>query len=122
MIIKLGLNGQEQDLLQDSLTLRSVDLDNTSSSTRSANQTLHIDYLPIKRTFSLNYSIISKGNYDNLLSIYDLQVSNLQNLNYIIQETSGVKTFQVQMEPVSRGADMRDKDFYYDVSIRLTEV
>lgn len=122
MIIKLGLNGQEQDLLQDSLVLRGVDLENTSSITRSANKTLHVDYLPVKRSFELSYSVITKENYDNLLAIYNLQVSNLQNLNYIIQEASGVKTYQVQMEPVSKGADLRDKDFYYDVSVRLSEV
>ena len=122
MIVKLGLNGAEQDLVQDSLTLSNVAAQDTSSQTRSANGTLHIDYKPVKRSFTLNYDIISKSDYKDLEALYDLQVSSLQNLNYIIEEGTTLKVYQVQMLPVSRGDDMRDKQFYYSVSIDLVEV
>jgi len=122
MIIKLGLDGAEQDLIQESLILDSVTLGETSSVSLSANSTRHKDYKPVKRLFTLTYEIISKENYDALQDIYKLQVSNLKNLNYKIEESGGLKTYQVQMNPVSRGSDLRDRPFYYGITIELYEV
>lgn len=122
MIIKLGLSGSEIDLEQDSLTLSSVELQETSSSTRSADRTLHTDYTPVKRIFTLNYEVVCKSCYDSLQAIYDSQISSLQDLNYILDEGAGLSTYKVRMQPVSKGADMRDKRYYRDIQIILEEI
>ena len=122
MIIKLGVAGSEVSLVQESLILSSVTLNESSSVSLSANSTRHKDYKPVKRVFSLNYAIISKANYEALNDIYETQVSNLKNLNYIITESDGLKTYQVQMEPVSRGGDLRDRPFYSEITVELYEV
>ncbi|SEH05428.1 Uncharacterised protein [Candidatus Venteria ishoeyi] len=72
--------------------------------------------------FTLTYAVISKANYEVLQAIYNLQVLNLQDLNYIIGESGGLKTYQVQMNPVSRGSDLRDLPYYNGIVVELYEV
>ena len=122
MTIQLGLDGAEQDLVQEGLVLGSVNIDNGSSETRAADRTLHIDYRPVKRLFTLSYRAISKSNYDALVAIYNLQVDNLADLKYKITEDSGVKSYTVRMRPVPRGGDLRDRPYYNNVTIELVEV
>ena len=121
MTIQLGLSGFETDIEQKSLTLDSVDVSDESYKQKSSNGTLHIDYLPTKRTFSLSYEVITKENFQVWEDYYNLQVSSLQPLSFKLEEADGVNTYSVYLPPISRGADTRDKPFYYGISITLEQ-
>lgn len=121
MTIQLGLSGLEADLLQDSLIVSSMGVQDNSYRQRSSNATLHVDYLPTKKVFTLTYSVISKQDWQTFVDIYDLQVSSLQPLSFKIEESTGVTTYSVDMPPISRGEDMRDKPYYYGMTITLSE-
>jgi len=120
MIIKLGLLASQIDLDKRSLTLDGVDsLDNNSSS-RSVDNTLHVDFTPIKKSFGLSYDIVTKDYYETtLIGLYDVQGTGNGNLVY----TKGSDSWEVYMSPLSHGAILaKDEEFYYGVNITLEEI
>ena len=84
MIIKLGLQGLEQDLPQESLIIESVVISDDNRKSKSANGSLHIDFLPSKRKFSFSWLVVLETTFELLSSIEELQRTNLTNLSLIL--------------------------------------
>lgn len=122
MIIKLGFAGSLLPVFTESLTLPSVEVIDNSFQSRSANKTLHIDYIPPKENQPLNYDVLSKDRYEYFLDLYKQQGQRLDPLVLQIERSTGLKSYNVYMSPPTRGADLFDKNYYYQVSIGLTEV
>lgn len=122
MTIQLGLSGLEKDLQQKSLTVSSVVSTDNSSLQRAADKTLHVDILADKKTFTLTYGTISKSDYETLVGYYALQAASLGNLSFLLEEANGVSSYNVYLPPMSRGADLRDRPYYYDVSMVMEEI
>ncbi len=122
MIIRLGITGQMIDLEKKSLSLPSTELIDSSAVSLSANKTRHKDYAPVKQIKTLSYEIVSKEYYDTRQGLYNLQLSSLEDLTYEIEEASGLKSYKVQMNPVSHGMDLGVRPFYQNINIELHEV
>lgn len=114
------LNGQ--DLPQKSLTLTSQSRSDNNRQSRSANNTLHVDFTPTKIDFSLTYEVLSLEDYNFLLDIYAQQVSSLNALVFELEDTESIKTYNVYMPPLSVGSSLPQKGFYYSVDLELAEI
>ncbi len=123
MTIKIGQQGKEQDIPQESLTLSGISVSNFSKKSRSANNTLHVDLLPEKEGQKIKYDVISKVNYNWWKSMRTLQASDLSSsLSYIVGG-SELSTYKVYLNPIPHGSTLRsDEEYYYNVNIILDEI
>lgn len=121
MIIRLGIDGSQLDLPQESLTVSPTRVRDFNRQSRTADNSLQTDYTPTKRSFSLKWQVLSVSNYELLESIYTTQVSSLVPLKYSIEDASSIKSYNVYMEPVSRGNEAREIGYMYNVTLTLEE-
>ena len=120
MIVKLGLSGSQTDLDKRSLTFPTTESLNSNSTSRSVDNTLHIDLVPTKKIFNLQYDIVTKDYFETTLTgLYEDQGTGNGNLIY----TRELESYEVYMPPISHGAILpRDDEFYYGVNIVLEQI
>lgn len=123
--IKLGLVGSEVTLPTASRRFTSHSNQEFSVQGRSADGTLHTDFISRKRSWSISYNVISQATKDLLESIYQLQITNGSFLSLIITEDDGVTThtYTVKLEALTFGSLVPKEEFHYNgVTLTLTEV
>ncbi|MCK4816791.1 hypothetical protein KA005_13560, partial [bacterium] len=112
-VLQLGLSGAETTLPTDSRSF--VNFDNALISTdgRSADGTMHTDFINSKEAFTIVYAVVSEANKDIITDIFKLQITNATFLSfkYTIQSGATV-TRTVKMSAPSFGAVLV-KDVYY---------
>jgi len=123
-VLKLGLLGSETTLPTESRVNNQGSPTYNKVSARSANQTLHTDFLPKKLNWSISWDIISQTDYNTISTIIDLQESTPDYLSFIYTNQEGVETTKtVEAEITSLGALVqRDVYFYSGLTITLVEV
>ncbi len=123
-VIQLGLAGSEVTLPTESRSFDAFDNALISTEGRSADGTLHTDFIANKEGFVLNYAVYTEATKDIILNIYKLQISNATFLSfkYTIQSGATV-TRTVKMAPPSFGAVLvKDVWYHNGVSINLEQV
>lgn len=123
-VLKLGLSGAETTLPTESRVNQQGAPTYNKISARSANQTLHTDFLPKKMNWSISWSVISETNRDLISSIIDLQESTPSFLSFIYTDEEGTEiTKTVEAEITTQGA-LIQRDEYFDngFAISLVEV
>ncbi len=123
-ILKLGILGSETTLSAESRTFQSSGNTESSVSGRSADGTLHVDYVARKKQFTINYTTLTEALKDTITAIYDLQISTPAFLNFIYtnQAETEIATV-VKMEAPNFGATTPKNVFYYGgTTISLEEV
>jgi len=123
-VIKLGILGSETTLTDVSRMFPTSGNNITSIEGRSADATLHTDFIANKRTFTLSYSTISEANKDIITNIYLLQISTPTFLNFIYtNEASANVSVTVKMSPPVFGSLIPKSEFWYGgTTILLEEV
>ncbi len=124
MIFQLGLPGNLQDIPQESLKYNGVKIKDPNKTAESADNTLHVNFRPIKLNPSFTYDIISEANYDLLKSIYDSQIGTVESLQFKTDKEDGTPvTYSVYMPMPPHGAVIRDSEprYYYNVKMELRE-
>jgi hypothetical protein len=123
-ILQLGLSGSETTLPTESRTNNQGASTYNKRSARSANQTLHTDFLPKKGNWSITWGVISETDRDAVIAIIDLQESTPSFLSFKYTDEAGAFTTKtVEAEISSQGA-LIQRDEYFDsgLSISLVEV
>lgn len=121
--IKLGLSGAETTLPTESRSFQVSSNSLNSIEGRSANGTLHVDFISNKKSFTINYGIISEANKDIITAIYQLQIDNATSLSFIYTNQSGANvTTTVRMQAPTFGSIVpRDVYYYNGMTIELEE-
>lgn len=122
-ILQLGLSGLETTLEDDSRSFTSSGNNLNSIEGRSADGSLHVDFVSNKKTFNINYTVVSEANKGILTGIYELQIDNAAKLSFIYTDQSGANvTTMVKMSAPSFGAIIPNSVYYYSgASIELEE-
>ena len=121
-ILQLGLLGAETTLETKSRSFASTENDGYSIEGRSADKTLHVDFIARKQRFAINYGTLPESLKDILTAIYDLQITNASFLNFIYTNQAGAEVATiVKMNPPSYGAINPKNIFYYGGSTILLE-
>ena len=121
-ILKLGLPGSETTLPTESRINEQGAPSYFKKSARSANKTLHIDYIAKKLNWSISWEVISEANFNIISAIIDLQYSRPSNLSFIYTTENGTEVAKtVDVEITNKGALMQ-RDVYYDSGLSLSIV
>jgi hypothetical protein len=88
-ILQLGLSGSETTLPTESRTNNQGASTYNKRSARSANQTLHTDFLPKKGNWSIAWGVISEADRDAIIAIIDLQESTPSFLSFKYTDEAG---------------------------------
>lgn len=122
--IKLGILGAETTLTGISRVFASSGNEETSIQGRSANATLHVDFVARKRNYTVSFSTVTESIKDILTAIYDLQVTNGTFLNFIYTNQAGaeVATVVKMNAPSYGGITPKDIFHYAGTSLTLEEV
>lgn len=123
-VIKLGLTGSETTLESESRAFTSSANEEKSVSGRSADATLHVDFVDTKWIYTITYTVVTDELKDQLMSIYNLQKTNGSFLNFIYTDESGAEVqTTVKMEVPSFGATVvKDEYSYRGTAVVLVEV
>ena len=122
--LQLGLSGSESTLPTESRVNEQGASTYNKRSARSANGTLHTDFLPKKGNWSISWGVISETDRDAIIAIIDLQESNGVFLSFKYTDAAGSFTTKtVEAEITAIGA-LIQRDTYFDngLSISLVEV
>ena len=111
-ILKLGLIGAESTLSPISRSFDSSGNEEKAISGRSANDTLHTDFVGIKKSFSITYGVVSEALKDILTAIYQLQVTNGSFLNFIYTNQSGAEVATIVKMGAPNFGAITPKDIY----------
>jgi len=122
MILKLGLDNDQTDLPVKSFSLAPNSRNDKNKSIRTADNTLHIDYTPVKTDLTLTWDVIKQSDVVLLESIYNTQVTSLQSLVFTYEDSLGTHSYSVYMPPVSVGATTFVKGYSYGLTIELQEL
>lgn len=122
--IKLGILGAETTLTGISRIFESSGNEETSIQGRSADATLHTDFVARKRNYTISFSTVTEAYKDLLTAIYDLQITNGTFLNFIYTNQAGaeVATAVKMNVPSFGGITPKDIFYYGGTSITLEEV
>lgn len=123
--LRLGAPGSEQTLPTASRRFTSHGSEEFAVQGRSADGTLHTDFISRKRSWVISYNVVSQDTKDLLESIYDTQISTGNFLSFILTQDDGTTTevYTVKMEPLSFGVLVPKDPFYYNgVTVALSEV
>jgi len=123
-ILKLGLSGSESTLPSESRVNEQGAPTYSKISSRSANQTLHTDFLPKKENWTISWSIISETDRDLIRGIVDLQESTPSFLSFKYTDEQGSFTTKTVEATITSQGALIQRDVYYDngLSISLVEV
>ncbi len=123
-ILKLGISGSEVTLPTESRINDQGSATYHKVSARSANQTLHTDFLPKKMNWSISWGVISQTDFNTISAIIDLQESTPSFLSFIYTDAQGSETTKiVEAEITSLGALIQRDSYYYSgTSISIVEV
>jgi len=123
-ILQLGLSGAETTLEGDSRSFTSSGNTLNSIEGRSADGTLHADFITNKKNFTIDYGVISEANKDIITNIYLLQISTPAFLSFIYTDESDAEiTTTVKMsEPQFGSINPKDTFYYGGTTIELEEV
>ena len=123
-VIQLGLTGAETTLATESRSFDAFDNALISTEGRSADGTLHTDFIANKEGFVITYAVVTEANKDVITNIYKLQITNAVFLSfkYTIQSGATV-TRTVKMSPPSFGPVLvKDVWYHNGVTINLEQV
>jgi len=121
-ILKLGLPGSETTLPTESRINEQGAPTYFKNTARSANKTLHIDYIAKKLNWSISWSVISETDFNIISAIVDLQYSTPSTLSFIYTTENGTEVSKtVDVEITDKGALMQ-RDTYYDSGLSLSIV
>ena len=123
-VIKLGLTGAETTLPTESRSFPTSNNGLVSVQGRAADGTKHTDFINSKRSFTINYSVISEANKDIITAIYQLQITHGSYLNFIYTNQAGANvSVTVEMSAPNFGAITPKNVYYYSgTTIVLEEV
>lgn len=111
-ILKLGLLGAETTLSTISRVFAASGNEETAISGRSADASLHVDFVARKQTFTVTYTTVTEALKDVLTAIYDLQVTNGSFLNFIYTDEADAEIATlVKLSPPNFGA-LTPKDVF----------
>jgi hypothetical protein len=121
-ILKLGLSGSEITLPVKSRINEQGAPTYFKNTARSANKTLHIDYIAKKLNWTITWEVISEADFNTISAIVDLQYSTPANLSFIYTTENGTEVTKiVDVEISSKGALMQ-RDIYFDSGLTLSIV
>jgi hypothetical protein len=122
-VLKLGLAGAEQTLVEESRINNGGQDEFNYISGQSANGSLKVDVIATKRNFNISWGVMSETNYTALKAIYALQLTGVY-LSYIFTDEIGAETtVTVFMQPPSKGELIQRETYYSNaVTIQLQEV
>ena len=123
-VLQLGLSGSEVTLPTESRSNEAFGNALISSDGRSANGTLHTDFINSKESYIINYGVVTEANKDVITNIFKLQISEPAFLSFKFTIQSGATvTRTVKMLAPSFGPIVV-KDIYYSngVTINLEQV
>jgi len=121
-VLKLGLSGFETTLPTESRVNGQGAPSYFKNTARSANKTLHIDYIAKKLNWSISWSVISEADFNTISAIVDLQYSTPDNLSFIYTTENGTEvTKVVDVEIVEKGG-LIQRDTYYDSGLTISIV
>lgn len=123
-ILQLGLTGAEVTLTEESRSFTDSGNSLNNIEGRSADGTLHADFITNKKSFTINYNVISEANKDIITNIYLSQISNGSFLTFIYTDESNAEiSTAVKMSAPVFGAIIPKDIFYYSgTTIELEEV
>ena len=81
-VIQLGLTGAETTLATESRSFDAFDNALISTEGRSADGTLHTDFIANKEGFVITYAVVTEANKDVITNIYKLQITNAVFLSF----------------------------------------
>ena len=122
--IKLGLPGLETTLFGESRSFVTSGNQLNSIDSQSAGGTIDVNFIANKRTFTINYGVLSEAEKNIITGIYLLQGSTPSFLSFIYTDESGSDVqATVKMSAPQFGAINPKDTFYYNGSeIELEEV
>ena len=123
-VIQLGLSGAETTLPTDSRSFTAFDNALISSEGRSADGTMHTDFINSKEAYAIVYGVVTEANKDVITNIFKLQISEpaFLSFKYTIQSGATV-TRTVKMSAPSFGAVVVKDVFYHNgITINLEQV
>lgn len=123
-ILQLGIIDAEVTLPEDSRSFVNSGNSLNSIEGRSADGTLHVDFIVNKKGFTINYTVISEANKDIITNIYLSQISTPSFLNFIYTDESDIEVATVvkMLEPSFGSIIPKDEFFYNGVTIELEGV
>lgn len=121
MILKLGLDAAQTDLPTKSFSLIPYTRSDNNRRAVTANNSKHIDYTAVKTDLTLNWEILSQEDFALLDSIYQTQVSSLEDLVFTYEDSLGLHSYVVYMPAPSTGNTLFLRGFVGSVSITLEE-
>src|SRR6056297_3602073 len=87
--VQLGISGSEVTLPNESRSLQAMSTEGISIVGRSADGTLHEDFIATKREWQLSYGVITQNNYLSIYSIYTSQFTEQSHLSLILTDQNG---------------------------------
>lgn len=124
MNIQIGLSGAEVTIPKESRAVSSNGGETISFSGRAADGTLHEDFINRKRSWTIDYNVITEANRTLLENIHQLQITNGSFLSLLIDDSTGVpQSYTVRMSFPTFGPLLPRGGFYYrSGSFTLEEV
>lgn len=122
-IIQLGIFQKETTLPSAGRSFSSSGNELSSIEGRSADGTLHADFIKNNRTYQLSYSVVSEEDKDLLTGIYLSQIEKDSFLNFVYTDESDqrIATTVKMEEPVFGSIIPKDTYYYNGVTIDLIE-
>ena len=123
-ILQLGLSGSETTLPTKSRVNEQGAPTYNKRSARSANMTLHTDFLPKKGNWNISWGVISETDRDAIIAIIDLQESTPSFLSFKYTDSAGTFTTKTVEAEITAIGGLIQRDIYYNngLSISLMEV
>lgn len=118
--LKLGLTGSELTLPTESRVNEQGAPTPYTNEARSANKTLHVDFITTKDSWVITWDVLSKSDYDNVYAEYLKQFTTPSFLNFIYSDEQGSETSTtVKCSISSKGSIIQTGDWFYN-SVTLT--
>lgn len=114
-ILKLGLTGSEITLPVKSRTNSQGADTPFFNESRSADKTLHTDFINTKENHSIAWAVISVSDYTIINNIVKLQYTDGVNLSFIYTNSAGLETqIDVRATVTNKGELVQVGDWYYN--------
>lgn len=119
-ILQLGLAGAETTLPTESRVNQQGAPTYNKRSARSANGTLHTDFLPKKENWVISWGVISETDRDAIRAIIDLQESTPSFLSFKYTDEAGAFTTKTVEAEISTQGALIQRDEYFDSGLAIT--
>lgn len=123
-ILKLGLEGSEVTLPDESrINQQGADTPYFNEA-RSASKKLHVDFISTKGVWNIAWDSISIADYETINNIVKLQYTNGVFLSFIYTDAAGAETqLEVRVTVTNKGTLVQCDDWFYQgLAITIEEV